>query len=132
MTTALAGRAGSRANGRRNGTRPHFDVDAYRDEFPALAQRLNRQPLVYLDSAATSQRPSGVLDAMMGFYRQDNANAHSEVHELGKRAKRTQDEARKTVAKFLNAPSESEVVFVRGTTEGINIIARTWGEENVG
>src|SRR5438270_2607256 len=99
--------------------------------FPILGKRIKREPLVYLDAAATSQRPERVLEAMGDYYRSTNANARQEGHELGKRSKRVSDDSRKTVARYIGAQSE-EVVWVKGATEGINLVARAWGEEHVG
>jgi cysteine desulfurase/selenocysteine lyase len=132
MTAVGTATRGRRVNGRRAAADRELNVDAIRKEFPALAQRVHGHPLVYLDSAATTHRPLAVLEAIDEFYGRDNSNTHSEIHELGKRAMRTQMDARKTVAKFLNAETHEEVASVRGTTEGINVIARTWAEEHVG
>ena len=94
--------------------------------FPALAQRLNGQPLTYLDSAATTLRPRAVIDALVEFYSTDNANP-SPVHQLASRAAERLAAARRTIATFIHAPDPSEIVFVRGTTEGVNLVASTWG-----
>lgn len=93
---------------------------SWRSDFPALDQEINGRPLIYLDSAATTQRPTQVLDAIMEFYRRDNANPGAGLHELARRAHARYEGARRTVSKFLNAASPSEVVWVRGTTEGVN------------
>jgi cysteine desulfurase/selenocysteine lyase len=98
--------------------------------FPALLQRINGQPLTYLDSAATTLRPRSVIDAIADFYATDNANP-SQVHALARKAGERLSGARQTVARFINAPAPEEIVFVRGTTEGINLVAETWGRANV-
>ena len=98
--------------------------------FPALAQRVNDQPLTYLDSAATTLRPRAVIDALVEFYSTDNANP-SPVHQLASRAAQRLGAARQTVAQFIHAADPSEVVFVRGTTEGVNLVASTWAVANL-
>lgn len=122
------GRNGS--NGKKHAA-DGFDVRALRARFPVLSRRVDGHPLVYLDSAATSQRPREVLEAMDEYYRHDNANSHQRVHPLGKRSKELDDEARQTVADYIGATTKDEVVWVKGATEGINVVARTWAEENV-
>src|SRR5262249_46570242 len=94
--------------------------------FPALRQRINGQPLTYLDSAATTLRPQSVIDALVDYYSTDNANP-AQVHTLAARAAARLDDARKTAARFVNAASPMEIIFTRGTTEGINLIASTLG-----
>ncbi len=108
-----------------------LDVEAVRAQFPALAQDINGHPLVYLDSAATAQRPRRVIDAVSGFYERDNANVHRGIYELSRRATDRFEEARVRVATFLNAPEPAEVVWTRGTTEAINLVAMTWGSANL-
>jgi cysteine desulfurase/selenocysteine lyase len=98
--------------------------------FPALHQRVHDRPLTYLDSAATTLRPQTVIDALVDFYSTDNANP-SPVHTLASRARQRLDAARQTVARFVNAFDPSEIVFVRGSTEGLNLIASTWGAANL-
>lgn len=98
--------------------------------FPALAQRVNGHPLAYLDSAATTLRPAAVIDAIAEYYRGDNANP-SPAHTLARRASDRLVGARQTMARFVNAADPSEIVFVRGTTEGINLVAGTWAEANI-
>jgi cysteine desulfurase / selenocysteine lyase len=98
--------------------------------FPALRQHLGGQPLAYLDSAATTLRPQAVIDALADFYATDNANP-APVHTLARRAASRLTAARQTVARFINAPNPSEVIFTRGSTEGINLIASTWGSANL-
>ncbi len=108
-----------------------FDVAARRAEFPALHQQVHGKPLVYLDSAATTQKPRAVIDAISRFYERDNANVHRGVHALSERATKAFEGARATVARFLNA-SPREVVFVRGATEAVNLVAQSFGRQRVG
>jgi cysteine desulfurase/selenocysteine lyase len=98
----------------------------WRSNFPVLGQRIGDRPLVYLDSAATTQRPNAVLDAIMDFYRHDNANPGAALHALARRAHGRYEAARNVLASFINANSSDEIVWVRGTTEGINLVASTW------
>jgi cysteine desulfurase/selenocysteine lyase len=109
-----------------------FDVQKVRCDFPILSQRVHGKPLVYLDNAATTQKPQVVIDAMVRSYAEDNANIHRGVHLLSERATRAYEEAREKVQKFLNAATPREIVFVRGTTEAINLVAQTFGRANVG
>lgn len=106
------------------------DIAAVRSEFPALDQEVHGRPLVYLDSAATAQRPRAVIEAVAEFYRRDNANVHRGLHELSRRATERFEAAREAVARFLNA-DPAEVVWVRGTTEAINLVAMSWGWANL-
>ncbi|MBS4722591.1 cysteine desulfurase [Aeromonas caviae] len=101
--------------------------DRLRGQFPALAQEVNGHPLVYLDNAATTQKPQAVLDAINHYYRADNANVHRAAHALSGRATRAFEAARETVARFINAPRSHEVIWTRGTTEAINLVAQSWG-----
>ncbi|HDX8342984.1 TPA: cysteine desulfurase [Aeromonas dhakensis] len=101
--------------------------DRLRSQFPALAQEVNGHPLVYLDNAATTQKPQAVLDAINHYYRADNANVHRAAHALSGRATRAFEDARETVARFINAPRSHEVIWTRGTTEAINLVAQSWG-----
>ncbi|CAJ1792601.1 Cysteine desulfurase [Aeromonas dhakensis] len=101
--------------------------DRLRSQFPALAQEVNGHPLVYLDNAATTQKPQTVLDAINHYYRADNANVHRAAHALSGRATRAFEDARETVARFINAPRSHEVIWTRGTTEAINLMAQSWG-----
>jgi cysteine desulfurase/selenocysteine lyase len=103
-----------------------FDVAAIRAQFPILARRIHGKPLVYLDNAATTQKPVAVLDALDAYYREHNANVHRGVHTLSAEATALLEAARETVRRFLNAPAAREVVFVRGTTEAINLMAQAW------
>jgi len=109
-----------------------LDPTKIRREFPALSQTVNGQPLVYLDSAATSQKPRAVLSTLEHYYQHDNANVHRGIHELSRRATIAFEEARAKVAAWINAPEADELVWTRGTTEGINLVATAWGLDNVG
>ena len=106
---------------------PRFDVQRVRNDFPALHQEVHGNPLVYLDSAATSLKPRAVIDAVDEVYARDCANIHRAVHLLSQRATARYEEARKKVQSFLNAEKTSEVIFTRGTTEAINLVAQTFG-----
>ncbi len=108
-----------------------FDVEKVREDFPVLKQTIHAKPLVYLDSAATAQKPFVVIDAIRKFHEVDCANIHRGVHELSQRSTAAYEETRAKAKRFLNARSRSEVIFVRGTTEGINLVASTWGRKNV-
>lgn len=101
--------------------------DQLRSQFPALVQVVNGHPLVYLDNAATTQKPHAVLDAIAHYYQADNANVHRAAHTLSGRATRAFEAARETVARFINAPRSQEVLWTRGTTEAINLVAQSWG-----
>jgi cysteine desulfurase/selenocysteine lyase len=105
---------------------PALDVERLRRDFPVLAQRIRGKPLVYLDNAATSQKPRSVIDAVSRFYSSENANIHRGVHYLSEQATAAYDAVRARVASFLNAASTGEIVFTRGTTEGINLVAQSW------
>ncbi|MEO7136562.1 MAG: cysteine desulfurase [Gemmatimonadales bacterium] len=108
-----------------------LDVTRIREDFPILRQRIRGKPLVYLDNAATSQKPQVVIDAVTRFYAAENANIHRGVHYLSERATVAYDEARDKVARFINAPSSREIIFTRGTTEGINLVAQTYGRAHL-
>lgn len=108
-----------------------IDVEKIREDFPVLKQTIHGKPLVYLDSAATAQKPFVVIDAIRKFHEVDCANIHRGVHELSQRSTAAYEETRGKAKRFLNARSRSEVIFVRGTTEGINLVASTWGRQNV-
>jgi len=103
-----------------------FDVEAVRAEFPILAQEVNGRPLVYLDNGATSQKPRRAIDAIRRYYESDNANVHRGLHALSGRATDAFEGARDTVRAFLNAADHREIVFVRGATEGLNLVAQGW------
>ncbi|WAM27664.1 cysteine desulfurase [Myxococcus sp. NMCA1] len=109
-----------------------FDVKQVREDFPILHQEVRGRPLVYLDSAATAQKPQAVIDALVRFYQHDNANVHRGVHVLSERATEAYEGARETVRRFINARDVKEVVFVRGTTEAINLVAQTYGRKHIG
>ena len=109
-----------------------FDVNRIRSEFPVLNQVVNGKPLTYLDNAATSQKPRSVLDIVERYYREDNANVHRGIHELSRRATMAYEGARGRVAEWLGAADSSEVIWTRGTTEAINLVAGTWGMDNLG
>ncbi|MGE5488813.1 MAG: SufS family cysteine desulfurase [bacterium] len=109
-----------------------FDVARVREDFPILRQTVRNRPLVYLDNAATSQKPQAVVDALVRYYTEQNANVHRGVHMLSERATQAYEEARKTIARHLNAGDRRGIVFTRGTTESINLVAQSWGRANVG
>jgi len=104
-----------------------LDVERVRQDFPLLQQQVRGKPLVYLDNAATSQKPQSVIDAVTRFYTSENANIHRGVHYLSERATDAYDQVREKVARFLNARSSREIIFTRGTTEGINLVAQSYG-----
>ncbi len=111
--------------------RPRLDVGRLREDFPILSRRVRGKPLVYLDNAATSQKPRAVIDAVTRFYSAENANIHRGVHYLSERATVAYDAVRERVARFVNASSPGEIVFTRGTTEGINLVAQSWGRSTL-
>jgi cysteine desulfurase/selenocysteine lyase len=104
-----------------------YDVDALRREFPLLASEHAGRPLVYLDNAASSQKPRAVIDAVVDYYQRDNANVHRGLYDLARRSTEAYEAARETIARFVNASDSSEIVWVRGTTEAINLVASAWG-----
>ncbi|MCI0568176.1 MAG: cysteine desulfurase [Acidobacteria bacterium] len=108
-----------------------FDIEAIRRDFPILQQSVNGHPLVYLDNAATTQKPKAVVDALEHYYTRDNANIHRGVHELSQRATAAYEQAREKARSFVNARSTAEVLFVRSTTEAINLIAHSFGAARV-
>jgi cysteine desulfurase/selenocysteine lyase len=108
-----------------------FNVEAVRKDFPILKERVNGHQLVWLDNAATTQKPNQVIDRISDFYRHESSNIHRAAHTLAARSTEAYESARKKVARFLNAPSENEIIFVRGATEAINLAANTWGEQNI-
>ncbi len=110
---------------------PMFDVQRVRDDFPILRQKVRGKPLVYLDNAATAQKPRAVLDALQHYYAADNANVHRGVHLLSERATQEYEDARARIKGFLNAADDREIIFVRGATEAINLVAQTYGRKNV-
>jgi len=109
-----------------------FDAQAVRRDFPLLSTEVHGKPLVYLDNAATTQKPRAVIDAISGYYTTTNANIHRGVHLLSERATQAYEQARGKVRRFVNAAEAKELVFVRGATEGINLVAQAWGRRNVG
>lgn len=108
-----------------------FDIETIREQFPLLAQESNGFPLAYLDNAATTQKPRAVLDAVYRFYTEDNANVHRGLYELSRRATEEYEAARRTAARFINAYEADEVIWTRGTTEAINMVASSWGWQNL-
>ncbi|WP_216092276.1 family 2A encapsulin nanocompartment cargo protein cysteine desulfurase, partial [Burkholderia sola] len=114
------------------GAHPPFDVNAIRRDFPILQERVNGKQLVWFDNAATTHKPQAVIDRLAYFYAHENSNIHRAAHALAGRATDAYEHARETVQRFIGASSPDEIVFVRGTTEAINLIAKTWGVQNVG
>ena len=108
-----------------------MDWTALRADFPILDQEVHGQRLIYFDNAATTQKPRAVLDALRSYYERDNANVHRGIHELSNRATAAFEAARSRAAQFINARSADEIIFTRGTTEGINLVAQTWGAKNL-
>jgi cysteine desulfurase/selenocysteine lyase len=106
-------------------------VNEYRSDFPILDQRVNGFPLMYLDNAASTQRPKCVIDAIARYYREDHANVHRGIHELSSRATKLYEAARVSVSRFIGAASADSVIFTRGTTEGINLVASAWGSAHL-
>ena len=111
-----------------------LDVEKIRKDFPILKEEFSdtsgsKKKLVYLDNAATTQKPQQVINALRNYYEHQNANVHRAIHKLGERATQAYEESRVKVARFINAPSVNEVVFTRGTTESINLVAHAWGRK---
>jgi cysteine desulfurase / selenocysteine lyase len=113
------------------GTRT-FDVENVRRDFPVLHQKVHGKPLVYLDNAATTQKPQPVIEAIVNYYRRDNSNIHRGVHALSERATEHYERVRAAAQRFLKAADSKEIIFVRGTTEAINLVAQTYGRQHVG
>ncbi len=111
---------------------PGFDVEAVRRDFPALHQKMNGRPLIWLDNAATTHKPQSVIDATSHFYSRDNSNIHRAAYELAERATRAFEGARDKVRQFIGAADAKEIVFLRGTTEAINLVAQSYGRKNIG
>ena len=109
-----------------------YDVDKVRQDFPILHQNVHGKPLVYLDNAATTQKPLAVIEALEKYYRRDNSNIHRGVHTLSERATDAYEKTRVAVQKFINAAHAKEIIFVRGATEAINLVAQTYGRKHVG
>jgi cysteine desulfurase/selenocysteine lyase len=112
-------------------TRGLFDLSSARRDFPILNERVHGKPLIWLDNAATTQKPQSVIDRISWFYEHENSNIHRAAHEMAARATDAYEDARQKSAKFLNAPSSQEIIFVRGATEGINLIAKSWGKRHI-
>ena len=111
---------------------PAFNAEAVRADFPILFQEVNGHPLVYLDNAATTQKPRRVIDAIVEYYERDNANVHRGAHALSDRATEKLEAARRTVSGFINSPAPEQTIWVRGVTEGINLVAHSWGRRHLG
>jgi len=111
---------------------PQFDANLIRKDFPILRELVNGRPLIWFDNAATTQKPQSVIDRVSYFYEHENSNIHRAAHELAARATDAYEGARETVRRFINAPSVNNVIFVRGTTEAINLVAKTWGKKHIG
>ncbi len=109
-----------------------FDVTRIREDFPILKEMVHGKPLVYLDNAATTQKPQAVIDALVNYYTTENSNVHRGVHTLSQLATDAYEGSRETVRQFINAEHDKEIIFVRGTTEGINLVAQTYGRTNIG
>jgi cysteine desulfurase/selenocysteine lyase len=116
----------------RSASRVPFDVNAIRRDFPILQERVNGKQLVWFDNAATTQKPQAVIDRLSHFYKHENSNIHRAAHELAARATDAYEKARQTVADFLGASSPDEIIFVRGATEAINLVAKSWGNKHIG
>jgi cysteine desulfurase/selenocysteine lyase len=114
-----------------NAGHPPFDVNAVRRDFPILRESVNGRALIWLDNAATTQKPQAVIDRLVHFYKHENSNIHRAAHELAARATDAYEGARDKARKFLNAASVNEIVFTRGTTEAINLVAQSWGRQNI-
>src|SRR2546425_12088883 len=108
-----------------------IDWDSLRADFPILHQKVHGHPLIYFDNAATSQKPTAVIDALRNYYERDNANVHRGIHELSNRATAAFEAARQRAAQFVNARSSDEVIFTRGTTESINLVAYARGAKHI-
>ncbi len=109
----------------------NLDIAEIRRQFPVLNQQVNDKPLVYFDNAATTQKPSAVIDALKNYYQKDNANIHRGIHTLAERATADFEKTRDTVKTFIGAEYREEIIFTKGTTEGINLVAQTWGRANL-
>src|ERR1044071_1309412 len=107
------------------------EIEKIRKDFPILDQKVHGHPLIYFDNAATSQKPRAVIQTLVNYYERDNANVHRGIHELSNRASAAYEATRTRAATFLNARSEDEIIFTRGTTEGINLVAASWALQNL-
>ena len=112
-------------------TSPRLDWAAVRDLFPILSEEVGGKPLVYLDSAATSQKPRSVIDALTDYYEHTNANVHRGIHELSRRSTVAYEDARARLARFIGASRPEELIWTRGTTEAINLVSGSWGLDNL-
>src|SRR5947209_5712115 len=108
-----------------------FDVAAVRKHFPVLKCEVKGKPLMYFDNAATTQKPQAVIDALVDYYSNYNANIHRGIHTLAEEATAAFEATRDTVQQFINAESREQIIFTGGTTEGINLLAQTWGRQNI-
>src|SRR6185295_17908574 len=108
-----------------------LDISAIRQEFPVLNREVKGRPLIYFDNAATSQKPQAVIDAQVQYYSNYNANIHRGIHTLAEEATAAYEETRDTVKSFIGARSREEIIFTRGTTESINLVAYSWGRKNI-
>ncbi len=108
-----------------------FDVEKVREDFPILKQQVHGKPLVYLDNAATSQKPQVVIDTLLRYYTEENSNIHRGVHYLSQKATQEYEEARTKIRQFLNASEDCEIIYTRGTTEGINLVAQSYGRQHL-
>jgi len=110
---------------------PTADHPWNQTDFPILDQQVHGKPLIYFDNAATSQKPRAVIDALSHYYQHDNANVHRGIHELSNRATHAFESARERAATFINASKPEEIIFTRGTTEGINLVAHSWAAKHL-
>ena len=110
-----------------NARRTKIDWSVIREDFPILDQEVHGHPLIYFDNAATTQKPRAVIEALRYYYEHDNANVHRGLHELSSRATEAYEKSRQRVANYLGAGSADEIIFTRGTTESINLVAQAWG-----
>ncbi len=108
-----------------------LDLTAIREEFPVLDQQINGKPLVYFDNAATTQKPKAVIDSLVSYYSSYNANIHRGIHTLAEKATAAFESTREAIRAFINASSTEEIIFTKGTTESINLVAATWGKQNI-
>src|SRR3990170_3663682 len=109
-----------------------FDVTSIRGDFPIRQRQVHGKPLVYLDNAATTQKPQAVIEALVHFYQHHNANIHRAIHTLGEEATAAYEETRAKVSQFINAPRPESIVFTRNATEALNLVAYAWGRHNLG
>lgn len=112
-------------------TEVKLDIAGIREEFPVLNQEVNGKPLIYFDNAATNQKPQRVIDALVNYYQNDNANIHRGIHTLAERATGAFEDTRKVIQKFINANEAEEIIFTKGTSEGINLVASSWGRKSL-